>query len=153
MTGISFWSGASSNFLFSPASIRYAKKTPIKNRWSYTKTHRYGPPLPILSLFLSTLTPQPPTSYPITIVTPVTPLYCFGAKRFINKPWIVRSVLTFHDAISWNPDKFDAYSNTNSNSTERDWRTIIQIRIATALFFETDRTSSVWKEIKGLLFK
>ena len=57
----------------------------------------------------------------------------FGAKRFINKPRIVRSVSTFQDAISWNPDNFDAYSNTNSYSAEIDWRNIIQIRIAIAL--------------------
>ena len=120
-------------FLFLPASIRYAKKTPIKNRWSYTKTYRYGPTLPILSLFLPLLTPQPPRSFPITIVTPVTPLYRFGVKRFINKPRIVRSVSTFHNAISWNPYKFDSYLITNRDSAERDWRTIIQIRIATAI--------------------
>ena len=168
-------------FLFSPASIRYAKKTPIKNRWSYTNTHHYGPPLPILPLFLPSLTPQTLTSSPITIMTPVIPRYCFGAKRFVNKLQIVRSVSTFHDAISWNPDKFDAYSTTNSYNAERDWRTIIQIRIATSLVvskrgghlqfgkrlkdyysntncdsacrFERGRTYSVEKEIEGLLFK
>ena len=50
--------------------------------------------------FSPPLTPQPPTISSITIMTPVTPLYCFGEKRFINKPRIVRSVSTFHGAIS-----------------------------------------------------
>ena len=76
--------------------------------------------------------PNPRRVLPSPSWHPWHPLYCFGAKRFINKPRIVRSVLTFHDAISWNPDKFDAYSNTNSCSAERDWRAIIQIRTATA---------------------
>ena len=118
MTGRSFGSQLSSDF-FS------ARKHSLREWIIYYKpliihlTPCYGLLLPILPLFLLPLTPQPQTSSPITIVTPVTPLYRFGVERFVNKPRIFRSVSSFHDAISWNPDTFNIYSNTNSNTACR----------------------------------
>ena len=77
-------------FLFSPASIRYVNKSPIKNCWSYTSHLPMDFCCLYFHCFYPPLAPQPPTTSPITIVTPVTPLCRFGEKRFINKPRIVR---------------------------------------------------------------
>ena len=86
-------------FLVLLPSICYANKTPNKNRWSYTLHVAMALRCLYCHCFSPPLTPQPPTSSPITIVTPVTPLYCFGAKRFINKPRIVRYSCAFRGAI------------------------------------------------------